>query len=63
MEGFNELYTWIVSPVTLRDVEEMFDLYSLDEIQFFIVTECIAEDLIDDLNPYLLNRARMFLDL
>lgn len=63
MAEFEELYTWIVSPVTLREVEEMLDDFSLDEVQFFIITECIAEDLIDDLNPYLLRRAKMFLDL
>jgi hypothetical protein len=62
MADFEDIYTWIISPVTLRDVEAMLDLYSLDEIQFFIITECIAEDFIDDLNPYLLRRARMFLD-
>ena len=63
MAEFEDLYTWIIGPITLRDAEAMMDSYSLDEIQFFVITECISEDLIDDLQPYLIRRARMFLDL
>lgn len=63
MAEFEDIYSWIVAPVTLREIEAMMDTYALDEIQFFIITKCISKDLIEDLKPYLLRRMRMFLDL